>query len=297
MTFDREKAKAWFQASRPPFFIATLVPLTIGWILAAHKGTWHTWRFLLVVLGSLMVHLATNMANDYFDHLQGTDAGESIGGSRVIQEGKISPKALIRAIVLSYCFASLIASYLLITLNLWAMLPILLLALFSSIFYVAPPIRYGYHGLGELFVGINMGPIMVVCTYWVILERPDWKPLYLSLPIGLMVAAILYYQSLPDIKTDAAAGKNTLAVLLGKKHAFEVFVLLWGTIYLSILVLVISGLLSWFAFASFATVPIFIRLLGIIKRTQDWVNLDQYGNYVRMLYFFNGLVIVISLLL
>lgn len=297
MTFDREKAKAWFQASRPPFFIATLIPLTIGWILAAQKGSWHTWRFLLVVLGALMVHLATNMSNDYFDHLQGTDAGESIGGSRVIQEGKISPNALAMAIVLSYCVASLIASYLVITLNLWAMLPILLLALFSSIFYVAPPIRYGYHGLGELFVGINMGPIMVIGSYWVIAGKPGWEPFYISLPMGLMVAAILYYQSLPDMKTDAAAGKNTLAVLLGKKRAFEAFIILWITIYLSILVLVISGLLSCFAFASLATSPIFIRLLGIIKRTQDWVHLDQYGNYVRMLYFFNGLVIVISLLL
>ena len=297
MILDRERAKAWFQASRPPFFIATLIPLTIGWILAAHKGDWHIWRFLLVILGALMVHLATNLANDYFDHLQGTDTGESIGGSRVIQEGKISPNALGRAVVLAYILASLVASCFIITLNLWVMLPLLLLALFSSIFYVAPPIRYGYRGLGELFVGINMGPIMVVCTYWVIVGRPDWEPLYISLPIGLMVAAILYYQSLPDMKTDAAAGKNTLAVLLGKKRAFEVLILLWITIYLSIIVLVISGLLSWFAFASLATVPIFIRLLGIIKRTQDWVYLDQYGNYVRMLYLFNGLVIVISLLL
>ena len=297
MTSDREKAKAWIQASRPQFFIATLIPLTIGWILAAHKGGWHIRRFLLVILGALMVHLATNLANDYFDHLQGTDAGESIGGSRVIQEGKISPNALAGAILLAYSLASLVAFYLMITLNLWAMLPILLLAIFSSIFYVAPPIRYGYRGLGELFVGINMGPIMVVGTYWVIAGKPDWGPLYISLTVGLMVAAILYYQSLPDMKTDAAVGKNTLAVLLGKKRAFEAFILLWITIYLSILVLVISGLLSCFAFASLATVPIFIRLLGIIKRTQDWAHLDQYGSYVRMLYFFNGLVIVISLLL
>ncbi|MBI4618590.1 MAG: 1,4-dihydroxy-2-naphthoate octaprenyltransferase [Desulfobacterales bacterium] len=297
MTSDREKVKAWIQASRPPFFIATLIPLTIGWILAAHKGDWHIRRFLLVILGALMVHLATNLANDYFDHLQGTDAGESIGGSRVIQEGKISPNALAGAIVLAYSLASLVAFYLMITLNLWAMLPLLLLALFSSIFYVAPPIRYGYRGLGELFVGINMGPTMVVGTYWVIAGKPGWEPFYISLTVGLMVAAILYYQSLPDMKTDAAAGKNTLAVLLGKKRAFEAFIILWIAIYLSILVLVISGLLSCFAFASLATSPIFIRLLGIIKRTQDWVHLDQYGNYVRMLYFFNGLVIVISLLL
>ena len=82
---------AWIQASRPPFFIATLIPLFVGWVLARNAG-FHPGRFFLVVLASFMVHLATNLANDYFDYLEGTDAGESIGGSRVIQEGKLAPR-------------------------------------------------------------------------------------------------------------------------------------------------------------------------------------------------------------
>jgi len=244
-----------------------------------------------------MVHLATNLANDYFDHIQGTDSGESIGGSRVIQDEKIPLKSLVKAIFLIYSLASLLAVYFLVALNLWAMLPLLLLALFSSVFYVAPPVRYGYHGLGELFVGVNMGPVMVVGTYWVITGRPDWDAFFISLPVGFMVAAILYFQSLPDMKTDAAVGKNTLAVLLGKKRALKVLVLFWVAIYLGILILVFSGMLSLFAIASLVTIPIFVKLFGIVKRTGDWVDLDRYGNYVRILYFLNGLVIIVSLVI
>ena len=243
-----------------------------------------------------MVHLATNLSNDYFDYIQGTDDGPSIGGSRVIQEGKISPVALKRAIILLYFLAFIIAFYLITTLDLWLMLPVVLFSFFSSLFYVAPPIRYGYHGLGEVFVGINMGPIMVVGTYWVISGRLDWLPFYISLPVGLMVAAILYYQSIPDIRTDRAAGKKTIAVRLGRGRAVRGLIFFWGAIYTSIMVLIWTGHLNRVAIVCLFSIPIFLRLLMLLRKTDDTVVMDEYGKYIRILYFFNGMVIIFSLL-
>ena len=293
----KHRLKAWIKASRPPFYIATVIPLTIGWILAAKDGSWHVGRFLLINLGAFMIHMATNLVNDFADHLQGADAGESIGGSRVIQEGTISLRSLGWAISLLYSFAAVIAFYLMGTLNLWPMLPVLLFSFFSSLFYVTPPIRYGYYGLGELFVGLNMGPVMVVCTHWAISLNVGWVPFYISIPIGFMVASILYYQSLPDMKTDTAIGKRTLAVRLGKRGAFAALILFWATVYLTILILIFAGILAWPAFGSLLTFPIFVKMIRIVKGTTDWVELNQYGRYVRMLYFLNGIVIIITLLL
>ncbi len=289
--------KSWFQASRPAFFIATFIPLGIGWILAGQLGAWHPGLFLVILLSCLMVHMATNLANDYFDHLQGTDAGDSIGGSRVLQEGKITLSQLKVALILLYGVATVMGLWLMATQGLWLISPLVALALFSSVFYVAPPIRYGYHGLGEFFVGINMGPVMVVGTYWVIAGSPAWRPLWVSVPVGLMVAAILYYQNLPDMKTDAAAGKRTLVVRLGKTGAIRGMVALWGVIYGSILALIGAGLISPAALICLATVPIFIRMLRLIKDTTDWVQLDRYGKFIRMLYFFNGLTILLALVI
>lgn len=293
---NKETLKAWFQASRPPFYIATLIPLTIGWVLAGQEGAWHPWRFLLINAGALMVHLATNLANDYFDYIQGADDGPSIGGSRVIQEGKIAPAALKRAIISLYFLAFIVAFYLMITLDLWAMFPVVLFSFCSSLFYVAPPIRYGYHGLGEVFVGLNMGPVMVVGTYWVIAGRLDWLPFFISLPVGLMVASILYYQSIPDIDTDRAIGKRTVAVRLGLKRAIFGLILFWLTIYTSIIALIGAGYLSWTALVSLLTVPIFLRLLMLLRKTTDTVVMDGYGKYIRILYFFNGVAIILSIL-
>jgi 1,4-dihydroxy-2-naphthoate octaprenyltransferase len=293
---NRERIKAWYKASRPPFYIATLIPLTLGWVLAVKGKDWRPERFLLVNLAAFAVHMATNLVNDYFDHLHGTDAGLSIGGSRVIQEGLLSLTALRNAILFLYSLAAAVAFYLMGTLNLWLMLPMLLFSLFSSIFYVAPPIRYGYHGLGELFVGINMGPIMVVGTYWVFAGKVDWTPFYVSIPVALMVAAILYYQSLPDMETDRGVGKRTFAVRLGRTGAFNGLIILWGLIYLSVLSLVLMGVVPSIAFVSLLTIPLFIKLLTLVKKTGNWVDLDRHGKYVRMLYFLNGCILILALL-
>ena len=290
--------KAWVQASRMPFFVATFIPLFIGWSMAVRAtGAVRPGRFLLVLLGSLIVHLITNLANDYFDHLVGTDAGDSIGGSRVIQEGKISPRVMLRVIIALYVIAFFIAYIIVFHFGLHLLAIPILFSAFSSYFYVAPPIRYGYHGLGELFVGINMGPVMVAGTYWVVAGAPALEPLLVSIPVGIMVASILYYQSLPDMKTDEASGKMTLAVRLGRKGAFRGLIAFFVLIYASILWLILAGLLSPWALASLVSVLLVIRLIGIILRTDDWVLLDLHGKYVRMVYFICGLSILAGIAL
>ena len=292
---NREALHHWIQASRPPFFIATFIPLAAGWILAGKLGAWRPWRMLLVLLGSFMVHLATNLADDYFDHLQGTDDGLSIGGSRVIQEGKIAPRTILKVVILLYALAFGIALCSIAVLGLWGLTPLVLLAWFGSFFYVAPPVRYGYRGLGELSVGINMGPVMVVGTYWVISGRVDWAPFLISIPIGLMVAVILYYQSLPDMESDLAVHKYTVAVRLGRRRAFYGLIVFWVMIYSSIIGLVLTGYLAWSALLSLLTIPLLVRLLNIMTGIGDWVELDRYGKYIRILYLLNGIVILIAL--
>ncbi len=294
-TLRNSRLKAWIQASRPQFYVATLIPLCIGLILAGRDG-WRPTLFLVILIGSLAVHLATNIANDYFDYVEGTDSGEAIGGSRVIQEGKIAPKTLVGALVLLYGLAFASAFYIIHTRNLNALVPLVLFSFLSSVFYVAPPIRYGYHGLGELFVGINMGPVMVVGTYWALTGAPGWRPFWISLPVGLMVASILYYQSLPDMKTDVRAGKYTLAVKLGRRGATAGLAVFFILIYGSIVVLAAAGLLSSPSLLCLFTVPIFVKLLRIVRSTGDWVLLDQHGKYVRILYFLNGIAIILGIL-
>ena len=70
--------------------MATLVPLALAGVIAYKHGGWNTTRWLVICLASFLVHMNTNLANDYFEFLSGADAGESIGGSRVLQDGKLT---------------------------------------------------------------------------------------------------------------------------------------------------------------------------------------------------------------
>ena len=290
---NRNKLNAWWQASRPPFYVATFVPLLAGWMLAVRDGApYRTWLFLLVNIYCVMIHLATNLANDYFDHFQGADSGASIGGSRVVQEGKISLDELRVSLLILYIGGFILAVGYMVMADMWVLSPFVALSIFSSIFYTAPPIRYGYHGFGEFFAGMNMGPVMVMGTYWIMSGSPSREALMVSIPIGIMVAGILYYQSMPDMKTDQEVGKITLTVRLGRGGSYLALIFQWLAVYLLIIGLVAARILSPASLVSLITIPVLVRLLKIISEVGDWQKLNEYGHYIRKLYLLNGIAII-----
>lgn len=295
---SNDRLKAWYQASRPPFYIATVIPLVLGWVLAVQDaGEWRFGRFFLVNLGAFMVHLATNLADDLFDHILGADAGDSIGGSRVVQEGKITLGQLAWSLVILYSAALVIAAALIKSSGQAGLWGFVVFAALSSLFYVAPPIKYGYRGLGELSVFINMGLIMVGGAYWVQAEAWNWKVIWPAIPVGLMVANILYFQSLPDMATDEKAGKITLAVRLGKEGAEAAFKAWWIITYISIILLNMIGMAGLLAWACLLTIPLYLKTARLIHETEDWLDLDAHGHLVRKLYMTNGVIIILSVII
>ena len=209
---SRQLVKAWWQALRPPFFIVDLIPVGLGGALAARDlGYWPWGIFAVVMVGCFCLHTVANIANDLFDYLEGVDTDETIGGTKVIQNGWISPRQICLTII-GLLLSTVLIGWWLIghSGQEWLWGPVVF-AVLSAVFYVAPPIRYGCRGYGELFVCLNMGFIMVMGSYAVMANGFSAQSLALALPVGLMVAGILYYQSLPEIETDLAAGKRTLA--------------------------------------------------------------------------------------
>ncbi|MEW6532641.1 MAG: prenyltransferase [Thermodesulfobacteriota bacterium] len=288
--------RAWYQASRPPFFVATLIPLALGGAVAHASGSWDALRWALVLLACFLVHLSTNLSNDYFDFMAGGDSGDALGGSRVIQQKKLTPEQILGAVIFCYAAAFVIGLWIVWTSQVWWLVMFIGFAFFSSLFYTAPPIRYGYHGLGELFVGLNMGPIMVVGTAAAVTGHFLPRSFWLSLPVGTMVALILFYQSLSDIEDDQAIGKFTLAVRLGRKHAVWGFRAFVGVALASIVLLVAAGQVHALALASLGTIPLVVSIDRMIAKTTDWKELHDRGGRVRIFYLVNGAILVMSAL-
>ena len=97
---SRQLVKAWWQALRPPFFIVDLIPVGLGGALAARDlGYWPWGIFAVVMVGCFCLHTVANIANDLFDYLEGVDTDETIGGTKVIQNGWISPRQICLTII------------------------------------------------------------------------------------------------------------------------------------------------------------------------------------------------------
>jgi 1,4-dihydroxy-2-naphthoate octaprenyltransferase len=288
-------ARAWWKALRPPFYIVTLVPLFLGYVLAGKdSGQWNNFIFSGVLLVSLALHLAANLANDLFDYLLGTDNPANIGGSGALVSGKISSRALARALIFLYA-AVLVLTFMGVRLTGLRMLWLIsLFAALSSFFYVAPPVKYGYRALGELFVFLNMGLLMVTGTYYCLTGEFSSRAVALALPVGFMVAGILYYQSLPEIESDKAAGKKTLAGTLGPERAVFLFILWWPLIWLLFLTLWLAGSCSWQVLAAIPLcLPLHWRVCSLVRRAGgEWLALDAYGKFPRLMYLICGTCLI-----
>jgi 1,4-dihydroxy-2-naphthoate polyprenyltransferase len=83
-------------------------------------------------------------------------------------------------------------------------------------------------------VFVLMGPLMVVGSYFAITGSWSASALVLSIPVGLLVAAILHGNEWRDISEDTRAGIVTLSSRLGKEWAHYGYVALILGAYISL---------------------------------------------------------------
>jgi 1,4-dihydroxy-2-naphthoate polyprenyltransferase len=287
---------AWYQASRAPFFVATLIPLGLGGAVASVQGHWNPGIWMIVLAASFLVHFATNLANDYYDHISGVDSDDSLGGSRVIQEGMISADTVRRVMTIFYLISLGLGIWVTWLSGTWWLILLMIFSFVSSFYYTAPPFRYGYRGLGELFVGMNMGPAMVVGSAAALTGQFVPRALWLSVPIGLSVALILYYQSLSDIEVDEETGKKTLAVRLGRSNSLWGFRLIAIASELSILCLVLTGMVHPVALTALLLLFVAKKVDNRISCSNDWTLLHDHGGPVRQFYLAQGVILILCVL-
>ncbi len=251
----------WMRALRVPFFQAVLVPLVLGTVAAwYHTDQFYPGYFLLALMGVVFINAGTNLANDYFDHKCGADDSNTEytrfnGGSRVIQEGLMSPDSVFRASLVSFGLAILIGLFLAYARG-WQILIIGVIGVASGYFYTASPLSIGYRGLGELLAGLNCGPLVALGAYYVQAKTFSAGVLLASLPVGLLVAAILYINQFPDHKADKAANKANLVVRIGPERAIKGFYALLVSAYSVIILGCALRIIPWMALVSLVVIPL-----------------------------------------
>lgn len=206
----------WVRASRPKTLTAALVPVTVGSALAYTAGYFDLLPALIALICALLIQVGTNFANDYYDFVKGADSGSRIGFERATSSGKIQPKTMLIATIITMSLAFALGLYLVWHAG-WIILLIGVLCLLFGIAYTGGPFPLGYNGLGDVFVFLFFGFVAVMTTYYV--QALEWSliTIWASLAVGALATNILVVNNLRDSEQDRVAGKRTLGVLLGDR--------------------------------------------------------------------------------
>jgi len=256
--------RTWTIASRAPFFVAVIMPSLTGGAVAYYHGHFDPVLFLLVVSGMILAHAGTNYTNDYFDFRSGADIRNKnrtpfSGGSPFLPDATLKPENVLYVAMSCFALGLLIAVYLALRVG----YPVVVLAGaggFIGYFYTAPPFKFGYRGMGEFLTGLALGPLTVLGVYFVLTGSLTVEALVVSIPIGILVATILYVNEIPDYEADRMAGKRHLVVILGKARAVKLVPVLFGLTYASIVFGVVLGIMPVWTLVALVTVPVAINI-------------------------------------
>jgi 1,4-dihydroxy-2-naphthoate octaprenyltransferase len=293
------KLAIWLRALRAFAFSATLVPVFVGAALAFSYQGQAAWMLLpLITICALLFHAGTNVLNDYFDFRIGIDKEYTYGSSKVLIDKLLKPRQLLIAGLSMFFIASLLGLIFVAVRG----LPILIIGiigLLGGLFYTAKPVGYKYIGLGDIMVFILMGPLMVVGSYFVLTGGYQNSVLFVSLPVGFLVTAILNANNLRDINYDMQAGIKTISIILGRSKAKIEYYALIAAAYVSVLIMVLAKILPVFSLLVFLSLPLAIKAVISLKKTslQNTNDIAMLDVRTAQLHLIFGTLLIISIIL
>ncbi|HTC80031.1 MAG TPA: 1,4-dihydroxy-2-naphthoate polyprenyltransferase [Acidimicrobiia bacterium] len=209
----------FWEAARPKTLGAGVVCVLVG---TAAAGSFIAWRFVAAMVASVAVQVAVNYANDYFDAVKGVDTVQRTGPRRVTSAGLVTPGQMRLATGVALGVASVPGLALAAALG----PQVIVVGLFcfaAALGYSGGPRPFASLGLGEVFVFVFFGIVGTVGAAYVQTGHLSSLAFAVAVPVGALASALLLANNIRDIDTDAAAGKATMAVRIGREPARAVF--------------------------------------------------------------------------
>ena len=288
--------RLWLLAARPRTLPAAVAPVLVGTSLAIGEGTFRPLAFACALIGSIFIQIGTNLSNDYSDARRGADTEDRLGPVRVTAGGLMPPRQVLIGTYVAFGIAVLAGVYLIVIAG-WQLLLVGAASILAGVLYTGGPRPYGYEGLGEVFVFLFFGVVAVVGSYFVQTEELIWEAFVLSVPVGLLAAAILLVNNIRDADTDRRAGKKTLAVRLGRDKARALYAGCIAIAYLTVPFVAIFGRdISPLVLLALLSLPLAIPLIRIVRTRADGPSLNEALAKTGMLLGVFSLLLSIGLL-
>lgn len=203
---------------RPHTLTAAVMPVLIGTSVAFAEGFYDYLLFAAMMAASVLIQAAVNMFNEYFDFKRGLDSVESVGIGGAIVHNEIREKTVLATAVLFFSVSIALGVYICARTS-WWIAAIGAVSMAVGYFYSAGRFPLAYTPLGEAAAGIFMGPAIVLISYFIQSGRVTVPAALISIPISILVAAILLANNIRDTEGDSKKGRRTLAVISGRDKA------------------------------------------------------------------------------
>lgn len=243
---------------RPHTLTASFIPVLLGTFIVIDETELKWGLFLAMLVASMLIQIATNLFNEYYDYKRGLDHEGSIGiGGSIVRDG-FTPKQVLTIALGMYGVAALLGLYIAGTTS-WHLIWIGVLSMLVGYLYTGGPLPIAYTPFGELVAGLFMGYVIIGISGYIQIEQVTTELLLVSFPMALLIGAILLANNIRDLDNDKVNGRKTIACLVGHRRAVLVLAGFFMIALLGLIVAVVLYDVTPWVLLALLTIPMMIQ--------------------------------------
>ena len=258
---NKSKLKEFFMCTRPHSYPASIAPVLFGATYAlGYESKFSILKFILFLLACLLIQAATNLFNEYYDYKHGLDKIDSEGISGSIVKGNLSPREVMVGALVLYALAFILGLILTFMTSLYVLL-VGLVCMLTGYFYTGGKYPIAYSPFGEVVSGFFMGTIIISLSFYFQTGYVNTDIIVVSLPLFIMIGAILLANNIRDLDNDKESGRRTYAILVGRNNAIKTMAISFIVVYLLNVLFIVTKYASWYNLLVLVTIPLAIKII------------------------------------
>jgi 1,4-dihydroxy-2-naphthoate octaprenyltransferase len=135
----------------------------------------------------------------------------------------------------------------------------------SAVSYVGPPLNLASRGFGEFFIGLNFGVLITAGSHFVQTGSVSWECIVASLPLAILIAAVVFINEFQDMNADALAGKRTLVVRMGLRRASNIYSATMLSAFAPAVIGAATGLMPRTTFLALGALPFALKAIAVAR--------------------------------
>ena len=258
---NKSKLKEFFMCTRPHSYPASIAPVLFGATYAlGYEIKFSILKFILFLLACLLIQAATNLFNEYYDYKHGLDKIDSEGISGSIVKGNLRPREVMVGALVLYALAFILGLILTFMTSFYVLL-VGLVCMLAGYFYTGGKYPIAYSPFGEVVSGFFMGTIIISLSFYFQTGYVNADIIVVSLPLFIMIGAILLANNIRDLDNDKESGRRTYAILVGRNNAIKTLAISFIVVYLLNVLFIVTKYASWWNLLVFVTIPLAIKII------------------------------------